>query len=120
MVSIARSPPLNTTQHSYASRISESTMVLSHAPCPLLRGTMVVASGNGDGNGNGNGNGNNGGGGDSNARCRIAEVGKHNGRSQIAEVGQCDARSCIAKVGRCDAMAACGGDEAGCVQSLTQ
>ena len=98
MVSIAR--------HSYASRITESTIVLPRAQCQSLRGTMVVASGDGDGDSGG-------GSGDSDTRRRIAEVGKRDARSRIAEVGQCDARSRIAEVGRCDAMAACDGDEAG-------
>jgi hypothetical protein len=114
MVSIARSPPLNTAQHSYASRISESTMVLPRAQRPLLRGAMVVASGNG------NGNGDNGGGGNSDARRRIDKVGKRDARSRIAEVGQCNARSHIAEAGRCNAMAVCGGDEAGCAWSITR
>jgi hypothetical protein len=65
MVSIAQSPPPNTAQHSYASRISESTMVLSRAQHPLLHGAMVVASGDGDGDNGG-----------SDARRRIAEVEK--------------------------------------------
>lgn len=86
-----------------------SAMELSCAQRLSLRGAMVVASGDGKGNGNGD----NGGAGDSDARRRIAEVGKCNARSRIAEVGQCDARSRIAEAGRCDAMVACEGDVAG-------
>ena len=66
-VSIIRSPH-NTARHSYASRISESTMVLACAQRTSLRGTNVVASGDGDVD-------NGGGGDDSDVRRRIAEVG---------------------------------------------